>query len=193
MTVHITSALLRRIASPYKSDKSKHATQETNFKYLPPVMNLWFPFYDIITPLRVAHFLAQSCVETADFTALSENAAHGGKEYDYGTKIGKKLGNTHLGDGPKYIGRGLLHLTGHDNYRKYGEKLNQDLEHNPERVAKEYDLAVRTACVFWRDKGLNRYADLDDFLEITHRVNGGHHGRVRREQALNKIKFALHI
>ena len=193
MAVNITTSLLRSITRHYKTDRIKHAAQEANFRYLPPAMNLWFPRYDISTPLRVTHFLAQSRIETADFSTLTENAAQKGMEYEPGTNAGRLVGNHRPGDGPKYVGRGLLHLTGHDNYKKYGDKLREDLVSHPERVAKEYDLAVRTSCAFWQSRGLNKYADMDNFIEITRRVNGGFNGRAERERVLKEIKPALHV
>lgn len=156
-------------------------------------MNTWFPIYDITTKLRVTHFLAQSIVETADFSAMTENAAHKGMEYEPDTRAGQRVGNHYPGDGPMFIGRGLLHLTGRDNYKRFGEKIHEDLVNHPERVAKEYNLAFRTACAFWQARKLNNFADLDDFPEITRRVNGGRNGREIREQALTEIKRALHI
>ncbi|QKJ87168.1 Glycoside hydrolase family protein [Paramixta manurensis] len=193
MTVSITYGLLKSIANRYISDHQKHDIQEANFRALPPAMNLWFPHYGITTKLRVAHFLAQSCVETQDFLYMTENPAHGGKEYEPDTRAGHNVGNKFPGDGPKYIGRGLLHLTGRENYQRYGDKFNEDLVNHPERVAEEYSLAVRTACAFWSSKGLNRLADDDNFMQITYIINGGYNGKPRREEALKKIKLALHI
>lgn len=97
------------------------------------------------------------------------------------------------GDGPKYIGRGLLHLTGRENYQKYGEMFNEDLLNHPEKVAQDHSLAVRTACAYWKLKNLNDLADADKFSRITYLVNGGSNGSTRREQALKEIKRALGI
>ncbi|CAX53399.1 glycoside hydrolase family 19 protein [Erwinia pyrifoliae] len=193
MAVNITPELLHRIAQPYKKNRKRHDAQEANITGLAKAMNLWFPVYDINTKLRVAHFLAQSCVETQDFLYMTENPAHGGKEYEPDTRAGRNVGNHFPGDGPKYIGRGLLHLTGRENYQKYGDKFHEDLVNHPERVAEDYSLAVRSACAFWQSRGLNRLADDDNFMAITYRVNGGYNGRPRREKALSDIKKALHI
>ncbi|MBP2195712.1 glycoside hydrolase family 19 protein [Pantoea cypripedii] len=193
MAIQITPELLHSIALPYRSNLQKRDAQNANIQALAPAMNCWFPTYHITTKLRVAHFLAQSCAETADFTAMTEYPARGGKEYEPDTRAGQRVGNHFPGDGPKYIGRGLLHLTGRDNYLKLSQKFEENLIDYPERVASEYSLAVRTACEFWDSKGLNSYADLDDFDTITYRVNGGHNGKEQREQALRRIKKILHI
>ncbi|WP_313681744.1 glycoside hydrolase family 19 protein [Pantoea sp.] len=191
MNIQITPELLHRIAQPYRSNLQKRDAQNTNIQALAPAMNCWFPAYSITTKLRVAHFLAQSCVETADFTAMTEYPARGGKEYEPDTRAGQRVGNHYPGDGPKYIGRGLLHLTGRDNYQKLSRKLDENLVEYPERVSSDYSLAVRTACEFWDSKGLNSYADLDDFDTITYRINGGDNGKEHREQALRRIKKIL--
>lgn len=193
MTIQITPELLHSIALPYRSNLQKRDTQNANIQALAPSMNSWFPVYNITTKLRVAHFLAQSCVETADFTAMTEYPARGGKEYEPDTRAGQRVGNRFPGDGPKFIGRGLLHLTGRDNYQKLSEKFDVNLVEHPDKVASDFSLAVRTACEFWGSRGLNSYADLDDFNTITYRVNGGHNGKEQREQALRRIKKMLHI
>lgn len=192
--ITITPELLRGIASPYRTVISKKNAQAANIHALPFHLNHWFTVYEINkNKLRVAHFLAQACCETGQFLSLTEIPAHGGKEYDYGTKAGRDLGNTHPGDGPKFIGRGLLHLTGRDNYQRYGDRIHEDLVNHPEVVASNLSLAVRTSCMFWRSRGLNSYADADDFNTISYRVNGGPNGRQNRFNALRKAKKLLGI
>jgi putative chitinase len=81
--------------------------------------------YDINTRLRIAHFLGQTCEESAGFRTTQEFAS--GKEYE-----GRKdLGNTQPGDGPRYKGAGLLQITGRANFDKYGKALGVDLVNNP--------------------------------------------------------------
>jgi len=85
--------------------------------------------YEINTRLRIAHFLGQTCHESAGFRTTEEFAS--GAAYE-----GRKdLGNVKKGDGRLYKGRGLLQLTGGANYAEYGRALGVDLENNPAMAA----------------------------------------------------------
>lgn len=190
---NITPQFLWKISEHYLSRKSLLNLQKHNMSALAAPVNKWFPIYQINTNLRIAHFLAQSCVETASFTALIENARDGGKEYEYNTRTGHNVGNKFPGDGPRYIGRGMLHLTGRENYDHYGKILHADLVNHPDEVAANPDIAVRTACEFWRIRHVNPYADKDDYRGVTYVVNGGYNGLLRRKQALDRIKKIMGI
>ena len=121
--------------------------------------------FSINTVLRQAHFLAQVCEESWGLSDLKEEAS--GKEYE-----GRKnLGNTRPGDGVRFKGRGLVQLTGRANYAKTGKELDLNLVDNPE-LAETASVAVDTACLYWVDHHLNKFADLDDIQAITRRVNG---------------------
>ena len=140
--------------------------------------------YDINTRLRIAHFLGQTCHESAGFQTTEEFAdgsAYEGRE---------KLGNTHVGDGPRYKGRGLLQLTGRANYQKYGKALGVDLENHPE-LAAEPALSLRIACEYWKRQKLNDACDRDDLLQVTRLVNGGLNGLEDRRAYTSKAKTAL--
>lgn len=195
MTVIVDQGLLNAIALHFrsKSTRSKNDRQVHNIQGLIYPLNHWFKVYSINTPLRVVHFLSQACCETFQFSDMSEHPARGGKEYDYGTHIGKRLGNTHPGDGPLFIGRGLLHLTGRYNYHETGRRLDVDLETNPTVVASDLNLSVRTACEFWKVNHLNADADRDNFDRIMQRINGGSNGRRERYEALLRAKKYLHL
>jgi len=193
MTVEVTSNMLYAIAGHHISNATEHAIQLKDIHVLPMHMNIWFGVYGINkTKLRVAHFLAQACCETQDFVYLEENTS--GKKYEPNTLAGRNVGNTQPGDGPKFIGRGLLHLTGRENYQKYGDKMQKDIVNHPKKVATDFSIAVQTACIFWSSHHLNNRADNDDFNGIFYLINGGtKNGRDARLRALNKAKSVLGI
>lgn len=125
--------------------------------------------FELSTPLRQAHFLAQCAHESDGFNAVEEYAS--GRAYE-----GRKdLGNTKAGDGPRYKGRGPIQLTGRANYRKFGGALGIDLEGEPE-LAAEFPIAARTAGLYWKLHNLNRLADANDIRGITRAINGGYNG-----------------
>jgi putative chitinase len=149
-----------------------------------PVLRSTLDEYDINTALRVAHFMAQVCEESAGFRTTVEFAS--GAEYE-----GRgDLGNTQPGDGRRYKGRGLLQLTGRANYRQYGTALGVDLEGNPD-LAADPPLSLRIACEYWRRRNINPDCDRDDLEAVTRKVNGGLHGLDTRRLYLGKAKIAL--
>jgi putative chitinase len=109
----------------------------------------------------------------------------------YGGEWGKKnLGNTELGDGNKFHGRGLIQLTGRANYEKCGNSIGADLLSNP-NVLCEPLYAVLSAGWFWSTKGLNQIADTWDTVAITKKVNGGTIGLDDRVMKSNKALEVL--
>lgn len=170
-----------------KNSLKRHEVQEYYLQNLVAPLNRWMPVYGIDTAIRAAHFLSQACCETFQFTAVTETPKNGGKEYD-GRKV---LGNTQPGDGPLFIGRGLLHLTGRGNYRKIGNAIGVDLENNPTSVGSDLDISVRTACEYWRIRKISPFADQDDFNKVTTLINGGHNGLDERFKALQRAKKKL--
>lgn len=140
--------------------------------------------YGMHTELRAAHALAQLCHESAGFRTTEEFAD--GSAYE-----GRKdLGNTQPGDGTRFKGRGLIQLTGRANYAKYGPIIGIDLLAGPQ-VAAEPVVSLKIACEFWKQRGLNRFADLDDIETVTKRINGGLKGLDSRKAFLEKAKAAL--
>lgn len=101
-----------------------------------------------------------------------------------------RLGNTTLGDGWKYRGRGLIQLTGKTNYRLCGETLGIDLLAQPELLEKPQH-ACMAAAWFWGSNGLNTLADKDDLETITRRVNGGLIGLADRQKLYHKALKVL--
>ncbi|TPQ24947.1 glycoside hydrolase family 19 protein [Methylomonas koyamae] len=122
--------------------------------------------FAIDTSLRQAAFLAQVAHESGELRYVKELAD--GSAYE--GRI--DLGNLHPGDGPRYKGRGLLQITGRDNYYRLGRYLNIDLIEQPE-LLEQPGLAATSAAWFWTEKGLNDLADKGLFERITRRINGG--------------------
>jgi len=140
--------------------------------------------YGIDTRLRIAHFLAQTCHESAGFRTTEEFAS--GDRYE-----GRQdLGNTQPGDGRRYKGRGLLQLTGRANYRDLGARLGIDLEGDPEAAA-EPVLSLTIACEFWKKNKVNAACDVDDVVRVTRIVNGGTNGLADRRELTARAKAAI--
>jgi putative chitinase len=151
-----------------------------------PVLEATLTEYAMNADIRAAHFLAQTCHESAGFRTTEEFAS--GSAYE-----GRKdLGNTQPGDGPRYKGRGLIQLTGRANYVEYGEALGLGLVDHPETAADPV-ISLRIACEFWKRRGLNQVADRNDIETITRRINGGLNGLDDRKAYLAKAKAALGV
>ncbi|MFT4924284.1 MAG: putative chitinase [Phenylobacterium sp.] len=183
-------------------------------KYLDP-LNLCFERYQINSPLRIAHFLAQVCHESNNFKALSENLNYSakalqgvfGKYFDqqsadeyarkpelianrvYANRMGN--GSESSGDGWAYRGRGLMQLTGKDNYRQFSESYGVDVVTEPKLVAENAELCVAVAGWYWDSRKLNLLADADDIKVITKKINGGYHGLDDRVVKLARAKGVL--
>ena len=91
----------------------------------------------------------------------------------YANRLGN--GGPDSGDGWKYHGRGLIQLTGHDNYAAFGATVDMSAE-DVVAYAQTFDGAVQTACWFWATHNLNQYADSGDIETMTRRINGGLNG-----------------
>ena len=149
-----------------------------------PNLNLAMQRYQINTPLRIAHFLAQCAHESDGFNTNREYAS--GADYEGRAD----LGNTQEGDGVKYVGRGLIQVTGFYNYKDCGDALGIDLISSPERL-EDFDLACLSAGWFWDKNNLNAIADQDDIYRITRIVNGGENGMSDRIYYLDLAKEAI--
>lgn len=105
-----------------------------------------------------------------------------------GTALGQRLGNAQGGDGKRYMGRGLIQITGRGNYRQCTERMAlvlqgvdaPDFEEAPELLERK-DWAALTAALYWVTRKLNRWADSGDFAELTRRINGGYTGLAHRQ------------
>jgi len=149
---------------------------------------LHFGPHKITTELRLAHFLAQAAHETMGFLYLREIWGPTPAQRRYEGRA--DLGNVHPGDGKRFLGRGIFHLTGRHNYRAYGRRIGLDLEAHPE-LAEKPDVSVQIACLYWSDRSLNKPADADHLEIITRAINGGHNGLEARRRALNHAKAVL--
>lgn len=109
----------------------------------------------------------------------------------YGGAFGtSQLGNTEVGDGWKFRGRGAKQITGRFNYDAIGKKMELDLCTSPE-LLEDPDLGMRAACIFWQDKHCNQFANRDEIDGLTRAINGGDNGIVERRAALVKAKEIL--
>ena len=100
-----------------------------------------------------------------------------------------RLGNTEEGDGWKYHGRGLIQLTGRDNYKNCGQAIGMDLINNPDLLAQPEGAAL-SAAWFFNKHGLNQLADIGDFVLMSKRINGGDLGLSQR---IAKINHAINV
>jgi len=141
-----------------------------------------FPAYGVMdSALRLAHFMAQLCHESGSFLYMEEIAS--GQAYE-----GRgDLGNTQTGDGKRYKGRGPIQITGRANYRRFGRRIGIDIERAPE-IAANPSIGLHLALEYWRDRGLNTFADADNATAITKAINGGVNSLDDRKAHLAKIK-----
>jgi putative chitinase len=153
--------------------------------YLEP-LNAAMEQFQIDTPDRQAAFLAQVAHESGSLKYVEELAS--GDAYEGRAN----LGNTAPGDGRLFKGRGLLQITGRDNYRACSLALFGDLRLllHPEML-EEPDNAARSAAWYWRSRGLNVLADQGRFRAITRKINGGLTGLDERLAYWEKAKDVL--
>lgn len=122
---------------------------------------------------ELAQFMAQCAHESWDFSRLKEK---GGsldfRKYDpkFNPQTAKILGNTKIGDGQKYHGRGFIQLTGRENYRRAGKALNLPLEEKPE-LAEQPDIAAQIALWYWNSRVKPYVQNFADTASVTKRIN----------------------
>ena len=173
--------------------------------------------FEINTPLRLAHFLAQCGHESGGYKVVSENlnysaaglqsifkkyfTAISAKEYErkpekianivYATRMGN--GPQASGEGYKFRGRGYIQLTGKDNYTAFDKTVEDDILATPELVATKYPLL--SAAWFFHKNGLNKIADEGAtdvvVIKVTKRVNGGTIGLSDRIKHFNEYNNLL--
>jgi putative chitinase len=163
-------------------------------KWLAPLEET-FAKYDISTPVRQAAFIGQCAHESGNFKILQENLNYSAEGLiktwpsrfpnkaiadQYARQPAKiagkvyngRLGNTSEEEAAKYLGRGLIQLTGKENYDHCGLGIGVDLLADPTLLL-DPRYATLSAGWFWNKKGLNALADAGDAVTITKRINGG--------------------
>jgi putative chitinase len=143
---------------------------------------------DLTSDLRIAHFLAQNAHESDGFKTTVEywGPTSAQKRYEGRTD----LGNIRPGDGKRFMGRGVIQLTGRANYATAGNALGVDFVSRPE-LAAAFPNALRIAGWYWKTRKINSLADADNVDEVTRRVNGGYNGLEDRKRYLARAKVAL--
>ncbi len=149
---------------------------------------------NINTPKRIAAFLAQVGHESGQLQYVRElDSTQYLSKYDTGT-LATRLGNTPEpdGDGQKYRGRGLIQITGRNNYRQCSLGLFGDerLLTLPE-LLEQPQWAAESAAWFWEQNGLNELADRGQFNSITRRINGGLNGLQDRLEIWARARAVL--
>jgi putative chitinase len=172
------------------------------------------PDYEIDTPQRMAAFLAQTAHESGGYRAIKENlnyravtlrkvfpkyfptddlaAQYAGKPEMIANKVyGNRMGNgpEESGDGYRYCGRGLIQLTGKDNYTRYAQSLEISVEEASEHLL-TFEGCVQSAAWFWENNNLNQWADKGDILTLTKRINGG---TIGLDDRIKHYNHALHV
>lgn len=162
-------------------------TQAMADRWHPHVTAAWVE-YGIDSQARQAAWLAQIGHESGGFIYTRELWGPTPAQLRYEGRA--DLGNTQPGDGKRYMGRGLIQITGRANYRSCGAALGVDLEANPPLLQGDA-LAARSAGWYWQSKGLNALADAGDFAALTRRINGGLNGLDDRKERWNRARRAL--
>jgi putative chitinase len=176
-----------------------------------------FPDYEINTPKRMAAFIAQCSHESAGFMILTENlnykaatlrkifpkyfpddataqryASMPNKQEAIANKVyASRMGNGDeaSGDGYKYRGRGLIQLTGKQNYSWFAASLEISPEEATEYLG-TFEGAAQSACWFWETNKLNQWADKGDIVTLTKRINGG---TIGLDDRIKHYEHALHV
>ena len=173
------------------------------------LLNEMMPMYEINTEERIAGFIAQCSHESAQFTVLEENLNYSAdalgkifgkyfKDRDaedyhrqpekianviYANRMGN--GDTESGEGYKFRGRGVIQLTGKDNYSRFASACGKDLDEVIEYLSTKRG-ALHSALWYWDSRKLNEVADRKDIKEMTKKINGGYIGLEDREHHFEK-------
>ena len=183
-----------------------------------PIAIDFFDRYDIKSINRIAGFMAQCAHESNDFRNLEENLNYSvenllkvfpryfgkGKEdpaqyarnpqklanyvyMDVNRSKNGALGNTQPGDGWRFRGGGIKQLTGRNNYAVFGKDLGMTADEAAEYVRTKKG-AFESACWFWKKNNLEKFADADDVVGMTKKINGGTIGLADRQRRYSDAK-----
>jgi len=188
------------------------ATDEAVYNFAPAIAAAMEEF-DISNAARAAGFIAQCGHESGNLKYVKENLnysaqglaktfpkyfnasnaeAYGRKPEAIANRVyANRMGNgpEESGDGWAFRGRGLIQLTGRDNYRRCGEGLGVDLLSDPTYL-ETHEGAARSAAWFWKSHGLNEVADRHDVLKMTKIINGG---TIGLEERKHNFEHALSV
>jgi putative chitinase len=194
---------------PSKEQLAQLIPGNTNIDKWYAAMTKVLPQYDINSKQRVAAFIAQCGHESGGFKFLKENLNYKAESLmrvwpkyfpdlatankyahnqdmianrAYANRMGN--GDESSGDGARFCGRGLIQLTGRANQQAFATSINRDIKDMPEFLS-TFEGAVQSACWFWQEHKLNQYADTDDILTMTKRINGGTLGLEERTKNYN--------
>jgi len=170
---------------------------EYGVEYWYPELAEMLPIFGIVTVARVGAFIAQTAHESGGYRLLKENLNYKAESLmktwpkrfptmeianQYARqpeKIANKVYADRMGNGPessgdgwRYCGRGLIQLTGKDNYSRFAEYAGIAVEDAPGYIETPRG-AVHSACWYWYVNDCNAYADASDIEGLTRRINGG--------------------
>lgn len=152
-----------------------------------PFLNEYMPKYGIDTPIEICSFLSQVLHESGGLKYLREIWGPTPAQLRYEGR--KDLGNIYPGDGKKFMGRGLIQLTGRNNYQYMSRDMFGDfrLLVTPEVLATP-KYGTWSACIYWKWRRLDDYDDDDDIRRETKLVNGGYNGYDDRVRYFDRAK-----
>jgi putative chitinase len=195
----VTPALLSTVTTPELADKWAEALNETCERFA------------IDSPFRIAGFISNVAHESAGFKFVKENLNYSAASLmrvwssrfptveiaqryamqpekianrAYADRMGN--GDEASGDGWKYIGRGLIQLTGKNNYVAYSLACDNEALQYPE-IVEQPKYAAESAGWFWSVNRLNQLADAQDITGMCRRINGGLNGLDDRQMKYSQI------
>lgn len=168
--------------TPAQLKRCWECSQATADKWVGP-LSAACAFYGIDTPKRLAAFIAQTGHESGSGRYVAEIWGPTKAQARYEGRA--DLGNTQPGDGAKFLGHGLIQVTGRANHAKVRDRLRErfdnvpDFEADPEALT-DPKWAALSAADYWDMRRLNVLADLGQFTMLTRKINGGLNGQADR-------------